>query len=111
MILSCMFLQEAAESNAEWSIDIWGKGGVPRITDPQQVPGTLEEIWAGYNKSYDVHNPLEVKIHKTWAVDGGAIVVNWVQITLGAFQGKKSIVCGYWAYPKGVGKDGRLPRT
>lgn len=104
IILSCMFLQVAAYSNAEWSIDIWGKGEVPRIADPHQVPGTLEEIWEGYEKNYDANNPQEVKIHKTWEVDGGAIVVNWAQFTLGTFQGKKSIVCGYWAYPKGAHK-------
>jgi dienelactone hydrolase len=94
----------AAENNAGGSHEIWGKGEVLRITDPQQVPGTLEEIWDGYEKDYDANNPLEVKVHKTWEVDGGAIVVNWVQMTLGTFQGKKSIVCGYWAYPKGVHK-------
>ena len=27
-----------------------------------------------------------------------------MQLTVGTFQGKKSIVCGYWAYPKGARK-------
>ena len=82
--------------------DIWGTGEVPRLTDPADVPQTLEEIWSGYEESYDKNYPLEAKIHKTWEVDNGAIVVNWVQLTVGTFQGKKAIVCGYWAYPKGA---------
>ena len=80
---------------------IWGKGEVPRITDPKDVPLTLPEMWKDYNKSYDKHNPLEAKIHKTWETPDG-IVVNWAQLTVGTFQGKKSIVCGFWAYPKGA---------
>jgi hypothetical protein len=82
--------------------DIWGTGEVPRLTDPADVPQTFDEIWTGYEKSYDQHNPLEAKIHKTWEVDGGHIVVSWVQLTVGTFQGKKAVVCGYWAYPKGA---------
>ncbi len=86
------------------AMDIWGKGEVARITDAKHVPQNLEEIWKGYNASYDKHNPLEAKIHKTWEADNGAIVVNWVQLTVGTFQGKKTIVCGYFAYPKGAKK-------
>ncbi|MGY8713371.1 MAG: alpha/beta hydrolase family protein, partial [Verrucomicrobiia bacterium] len=56
--------------------------------------------WKGYDESYDKHNPLEVKVHKTWEDQG--IVVNWVQLTIGTFQGQKTIVCGHWAYPKGA---------
>lgn len=82
--------------------DIWGFGEVPRLSNPADVPQTLEEIWSGYEQSYDQNNPLEVKIHKTWEVDNGNIVVNWVQLTVGTFQGKKAVVCGYWAYPKGA---------
>ena len=82
-------------------MDIWGKGEVPSITDSKDVPQTLEDIWSGYEKSYDTHNPLETKIHKTWKTEDG-IVVNWVQITVGTFLGKKAVVCGYWAYPKGA---------
>ena len=82
--------------------DIWGGGEVPRLTDPANIPQTFEEIWPSYDKSYDQNNPLEAKIHKTWEVDGGQIVVNWVQLTVGTFQGKKAVVCGYWAYPKGA---------
>ena len=78
---------------------IWGTGEVPRLTDPAAVPRTLEEIWTGYEQHYDKNNPLEAKIHKTWEV-AGDVVVNWVQLTVGTFQGKKAIVCGYWAYPK-----------
>jgi hypothetical protein len=81
--------------------DIWGKGEVPRITDPKDVPQTLAEMWKDYDENYDKNNPLEAKIHKTWETKDG-IVVNWVQLTVGTFQGKKSIVCGYWAYPKGA---------
>ncbi len=84
--------------------DIWGTAEVPRLTDPAQVPQRLEEIWTGYEQSYDGHNPLEATVHKTWEVDGGKIVVNWVQLTVGTFQGQKTIVCGYWAYPKGADK-------
>ena len=80
--------------------DIWGTGEVPRLTDPADVPQTLEEVWSGYEQNYDKNYPLEAKIHKTWEVDNGTIVVNWVQLTVGTFQGKKAIVCGYWAYPK-----------
>jgi cephalosporin-C deacetylase-like acetyl esterase len=81
--------------------DIWGKGEVPRITDPKDVPQTLPEMWKDYDENYDKNNPLEARIHKTWETQDG-IVVNWVQLTVGTFQGKKSIVCGYWAYPKGA---------
>jgi dienelactone hydrolase len=84
--------------------DIWGTGEVPRITDPKDVPRTIEEIWTGYEQNYDKNNPLEAKIHKTWEVEDGSIVVNWVQLTVGTFQGKKAIVCGYWAYPKGMSR-------
>lgn len=90
----------AVTSDAQ-TIDIWGKGEVPRITDTKHVPQTIDEIWKDYDESYDKNNPLEAKVHKTWQREGG-IVVNWVQITIGSFQGKKSMVCGYWAYPKGV---------
>jgi len=83
------------------AVDIWGKGDVPRITDPKDVPQTLTEMWKDYDANYDKNNPLEAKIHKTWETNDG-IVVNWVQLTVGTFQGKKSIVCGYWAYPKGA---------
>ena len=83
------------------AMDIWGQGEVPRITNPADVPHTLEEIWSGYDAHYDTHNPLEVVIHKTWEVPGG-VVVNWVQLTVGTFQGQKAIVCGYFAYPKGA---------
>ena len=83
------------------AMDIWGQGEVPRITNPADVPHTLEEIWSGYDAHYDTYNPLEVVIHKTWEVPGG-VVVNWVQLTVGTFQGQKAIVCGYFAYPKGA---------
>ena len=83
------------------AMDIWGQGEVPRITDPRDVPQTLPEMWKGYDESYDKHNPLEAVIHKTWETQDG-MVVNWVQISVGTFRGKKSIVCGYWAYPKGA---------
>ncbi|RMD75023.1 MAG: hypothetical protein D6820_15530, partial [Lentisphaerae bacterium] len=86
--------------------DIWGKGEVPRITDPRDVPDTLEALWEGYNKNYDRYNPLEARILKRWQRDNGKIIVNWVQLTVGTFQGRKTIVCGYWAYPKGAS---RLP--
>ncbi len=92
----------ACSMNAQ-AVDIWGKGEVPRITDPKDVPQTLPEMWKGYDGSYDKNNPLEAKIHKTWETKDG-IVVNWVQITVGTFQGRKSIVCGFWAYPKGAQK-------
>ncbi|TWU38883.1 Exo-poly-alpha-D-galacturonosidase precursor [Novipirellula aureliae] len=82
-------------------MDIWGKGEVPSITDPNDVPQTLEDIWSGYEKSYDAHNPLEIKIHKTWKTNDG-IVVNWVQMTVGTFLGEKAVICGYWAYPEGA---------
>jgi dienelactone hydrolase len=83
------------------AMDVWGKGEVPRITDPKDIPQTLPEMWKGYDESYDRNNPLEATIHKTWETKDG-IVVNWVQLTIGTFQGKKSLVCGYWAYPKGA---------
>lgn len=81
------------------AIDIWGKDEVPRITNPKDVPQTLPEMWKGYNESYDKNNPLEAKIFKTWETQDG-FVVNWVELTVGTFQGKKSIVCRFWAYPK-----------
>ena len=40
------------------AMDIWGQGEVPRITNPADVPHTLEEIWSGYDAHYDTHNPL-----------------------------------------------------
>ena len=83
------------------AMDIWGKGEVPRITDPRDVLPTLPEMWKGYDDNYDKNNPLQAVVHKTWETKDG-IVVNWVQLTVGTFQGKKSIVCGYWAYPKGA---------
>ena len=96
-LAGCLFVVFFAfDANAD---DIWGKGEVPRITDSKNVPQTIDEIWRGYEKSYDNNNPLDVKIHKTWEVDGD-VVVSWVQLTVGTFQQKKSIVCGYWAYPK-----------
>lgn len=85
--------------SAAHAVDIWGKGEVPRITDSADVPRTLEAIWSGYERDYDKHNPLEAVTHKTWERKG-SIVVNWLQLTVGTFQGKKAIVCGYWAYPK-----------
>jgi len=81
-------------------MDIWGKGEVPRITDPKDVPQTLPAMWKGYDESYDKNNPLETKILKTWETPEG-IVANWVQITVGTFQGEKAIICGFWTYPKG----------
>ena len=83
------------------AVDIWGRGEVPRITDPKDVPQTIPEIWKDYNENYDRNNPLEAVVHKTWETKDG-IVVNWVQMTVGTFQGRKSVVCGYWAYPKGA---------
>jgi hypothetical protein len=91
-LVACVFTAGAT--------DIWGTGEVPRITDPADVPQTLEAIWTGYEQGYDAHNPLEAKIHKTWEV-AGDIEVNWVQLTVGTFQGKKAIVCGYWAISEG----------
>ncbi len=90
--LIVLFLVITIFSNAQ-AMDIWGKSEVPRITDPKNVPQTIEEIWGDYDKDYDKNNPLEAIIHKTWEREGD-IVVNWVQITIGTFQGKKSIVCG-----------------
>lgn len=89
------------QAMSAFAMDIWGKGEVPRITDPKDVPQTLPEMWKDYDANYDKSNPLEVVIHKTWETKD-SIVVNWVQLTVGTFQGKKSIVCGYWAYPKGA---------
>lgn len=83
------------------AMDIWGKGDVPRITDPKDLPQTLTEMWKDYDLNFDKNNPLEAKIHKTWETSDN-IVVNWVQLTMGTFQGQKSIVCGFWAYPKGA---------
>jgi dienelactone hydrolase len=100
LLLCIVLLVQTATSDAQ-TIEIWGKGEVPRITDPKHVPRTIDEIWKDYNRSYDKNNPLEVKIHKTWRREGD-IIVSWVQLTIGTFQGKKSTVCGYWAYPAGV---------
>ena len=83
------------------AMDIWGKGEVPSITETKDVPRTLHEIWDAYEKDYDKHNPLEAKIHKTWETEDG-IVVNWAQVTVGTFRGKKAVICGYFAYPKGA---------
>ncbi len=98
-----LILAALLQSSAVMAMDIWGTGEVPRITDPKDVPRSIEEIWDGYNKHYDRHNPLEAVFHKAWEREGG-IVVHWVQLTVGTFQGRKTIVCGHWAYPKG-GKD------
>jgi dienelactone hydrolase len=100
-LLSFLLLAILAMVTRVHAFDIWGQGEVPRITDSKDVPQTLDELWKGYNESYDKNNPLEAKIHKTWETKDG-IVVSWVQITVGTFQGKKAIVCGYWAYPKGA---------
>ena len=81
--------------------DIWGTGEVPSITNAEDVPRTLNEIWDTYEADYDTHNPLEAKIHKTWETDDG-IVVNWAQVTVGTFRGHKAVICGYFAYPKGA---------
>jgi alpha-L-fucosidase 2 len=81
--------------------DIWGTGEVPSISDTNDVPRTLHAIWDAYEKDYDEHNPLEAKIHKTWETDDG-IVVNWAQVTVGTFRGKKAVICGYYAYPAGA---------
>jgi dienelactone hydrolase len=94
-------LKGDAGANAQNGMDIWGKGEVPSITDSKDVPKTLDAIWSGYEQSYDSNNPLEAKIHKTWKTEDG-MVVNWVQVTVGTFLGKKAVVCGYWAYPQGV---------
>ncbi|HMD54010.1 MAG TPA: hypothetical protein VKJ65_05640, partial [Phycisphaerae bacterium] len=103
MILSALTIVGLAlvgmDSFKARAMDIWGMGEVPRITDPKDVPQTLPEMWKGYNESYDKNNPLEAKILKTWETQDG-IVVNWVELTVGTFQGKKSIVCGFWAYPR-----------
>ena len=99
IVIPGLFLMTSAV--AVGATDIWGTGEVPRLSDPADVPKTLEEIWSGYEQSYDANNPLEAKVHKTWEVDGD-IVVNWVQLTVGTFQGKKAVVCGYWTYPKGA---------
>ena len=48
------------------AMDIWGKGEVPRIADPKDLPQTLSEMWKGYDESYDKNNPLEAVVHKTW---------------------------------------------
>ena len=81
--------------------DIWGAGEVPSITDPKDVPRTLDALWGAYEKSYDLHNPLEAIIHKTWETEDG-IVVHWTQLTVGTFRGKKAVICGYFAYPRGA---------
>jgi len=91
-----------APVSAIFAVDIWGTGEVPRLTDPANAPQTIEEIWSDYERHYDKHNPLEAKVHKTWERNDGRVVVNWVQLTVGTFQGKKALVCGYWAYPKGA---------
>ena len=100
LLLCIGLLVQTATSDAQ-TIEIWGMGEVPRITDPKHVPRTINEIWKDYDRSYDKNNPLEVKFHKTWQREGD-IIVHWVQLTIGTFQGKKSMVSGYWAYPKGV---------
>jgi formyltetrahydrofolate synthetase len=64
LLLCIVLLVQTATSDAQ-TIEIWGKGEVPRITDTKHVPRTIDEIWKDYNRSYDKNNPLEVKIHKT----------------------------------------------
>jgi len=76
---------------------LWGKGEVPRLTDPASVPQTLEALWSGYEAAYDQHNPLEVEILKTWEEDG--IRLHVVRFTVGTFQGKKAKLAGFYGYP------------
>ncbi|CAA7168016.1 Unannotated, partial [Lentimonas sp. CC21] len=83
------------------AMDIWGKGEVPSISDPADVPRSLDAIWDVYEQDYDKYNPLEAKFHQTWETEDG-IVMNWVQVTVGTFRGKKAVICGYFAYPKGA---------
>ncbi|CAA7072522.1 hypothetical protein, partial [Lentimonas sp. CC11] len=75
------------------AMDIWGKGEVPSISDPADVPRSLDAIWDVYEQDYDKYNPLEAKFHQTWETEDG-IVMNWVQVTVGTFRGKKAVICG-----------------
>jgi hypothetical protein len=60
-------------------------------------PWTIEEIWSGYDPRKE---PLEAETIKEW--EDGEIVCRIVRFRVGIFKGKKSLVGGLLAFPRGA---------
>ena len=60
------------------------------------APGTLEELWAGYDPRAE---PLEIETLKEWEDDG--VVLRIVRYRIGIFKGRKAMMAAVFGYPKG----------
>lgn len=68
---------------------------LPPLVDGR-VPSSIDEIWGDYDPRQE---PLETEVCKEWEEDG--VVCRIVRFRVGIFKGKKSVVAGIVAMPKG----------
>ncbi|MDP4610147.1 MAG: acetylxylan esterase [Opitutales bacterium] len=71
---------------------------LPPLVDGQ-APQTYDELWADFDPRAE---PLDVEVLHEWEVDG--VVLKVLRYRVGVFKGKKAMMAGVYAYPKG-GKD------
>ena len=83
------------------ALNVWASLGIcaseslPPLIDAQ-VPKNLDELWGDYDPRSE---PLNTKLVAQWEEDG--VVVEYVVFDIGTFKGQKSVVSGFYAYPKG----------
>ncbi|MDP4884784.1 MAG: acetylxylan esterase [Opitutales bacterium] len=71
---------------------------LPPLVDGQALQ-TYDELWADFDPRAE---PLDVEVLHEWEVDG--VVLKVLRYRVGVFKGKKAMMAGVYAYPKG-GKD------
>lgn len=64
-----------------------------------KAPDSVDEIWSDYDPRRE---PLEVEVLKEWEED--ELVCRIVRYRVGVFKGKKAVVAGIYAFPKGKSK-------
>lgn len=62
--------------------------------EPDQVPRTVEDLWAAFDPRRE---PLEVQIHKQWKSEG--VVTRYVTFKIGTFKGVDARIAAYYAFP------------
>ena len=75
--------------------DVRAQDSLPPLKDGK-VPQTLDELWGDYDPTSE---PIEAKIVREWEEKG--IVLRYITYTIGTFKGQKSIMSGFYAFPKG----------
>jgi len=67
------------------------------IARADNLPRTLDELWAGYNELDKM--PLKVETLKEWEQDG--VVCRLIRYQVGVFKGEPAKVAAFYAFPKG----------